>query len=264
MKVIHTSGMQDLRSFTPTLCQLMDVPKPKFADQVAFAELIEASPNKKTKALIYCPDAFGLHALKRYPHLHQKIKSLSTHEISLRSMMPSVTPVCFASLFSGLAPAQHGIESYRKPVLTCQTVFDAFIAAGKKVALVAVKECSVDIIFRNRKMDYFSLDHDSLVTVKALELLEKDEHDLIIVYHQEYDDLLHASGPFSQVAEWALNNHTQTYELLVNAVKNKWKENYVIAFTPDHGAHVNPTTGLGDHGEDRDEDMSLRHFFVLK
>lgn len=257
--------MKDLRHFTSTLCELMGVPKPALSVTDSFDELLDANKNKnkKKKALIYAPDAFGLHALKHFPALHQQLKEISTHEVELKAVMPSVTPVCFASLFTGAMPAQHGIESYRKPVLKCDTIFDALLRAGKKVAIVAVKDCSVDTIFKERALDYFSMYCDSMVTVKALELLEKNEHDVILVYHQEYDDLLHDTGPFSEVAKWALDRHIQTYDLLTRKVKEAWKQDYVIAFTPDHGGHIDPKTGLGDHGEDRDEDMALRHFYVL-
>ena len=255
--------MNDLRSFTSTLCQLLDIKKPNLSVDTVFEELTLQQSTKK-KALIYCPDAFGLHALNKYPHLYQRLVKNSTHEVELKSIYPPVTPVCFASLFTGALPSQHGIESYRKPVLQCQTIFDVLVQANKKVALVAVKNSSVDTIFKERPIDYFSLDYDPLVTAKALQLIQQNQHDVIIVYHQEYDDLLHETGPFSVTSQWALNRHVDTYELLAEHVAKYWKRDYVVAFTPDHGGHTDKTTGLGDHGVDSDEDMNLKHFYILK
>lgn len=241
----------------------MNVQKPTLSVSDIFDNLITSDAIPKTKALIFAPDAFGFHALEHFPELHQRLQEMSTHEVKLTAVVPPVTPVCFGSLFTGATPAQHGIDTYKKPILKCDTVFDALIRAGKKVAIVAVKNSSVDTIFRERSLDYFSMDYDPLVTVKALELLEKNTHDVVVVYHQEYDDLLHDTGPFSEMAHWALDRHVKTYDLLIRKVKNVWKENYVIAFTPDHGGHADPKTGLGDHGVDCAEDMDLRHFYVL-
>lgn len=254
---------QNLCSFTPTICKAMGVTPPQFAVMDTYLELGELKGNIK-KALIFCPDAFGYHVLKKFPHMHQEILKSSTHEAEVLSIFPSVTPVCFASLFSGATPAEHGIVKYSKPILTCDTLFDSLIRSGKKVAVIAVKNSSVDVIFRDRKMDYFSMDYDPLVTVKALELLAKDEHDVIVVYHQEYDDLLHDSGLFSELAVKALEHHVDSWELLVRKAQEAWKENFLVAFTPDHGGHIDATHGMGDHGLDIPEDMELRHFFYIK
>jgi len=254
--------MKDLRSFTPTLTQLLEIAAPKLATCTPFSEL-ESYAGKIKKALIYCPDAFGVHALTHLPRLEVRIQATSTHQVALQAVFPPVTPVCFASLFTGGAPKEHGIEKYAKPVLTCDTLFDALIRARKKVALVAVADSSVDRIFRDRALDYFSMPYDPLVTMKTLELMKSGEHDVIIAYHQEYDDLLHDTSPFSELAIKALERHTETWEFLVRSCRKIWKKEFVAAFTPDHGAHTDPKTGRGDHGEQRPEDMDLRHFFHL-
>jgi hypothetical protein len=41
------------------------------------------------------------------------------------------------------------------PVVTCVTIFDAHIRAGKRIAIVSVKEQSLDIILQKRKIQYF-------------------------------------------------------------------------------------------------------------
>ena len=45
------------------------------------------------------------------------------------SVMPSVTPVCFASMYTGVMPDVHGIKFYTKPVLKIETFFDVLIKA---------------------------------------------------------------------------------------------------------------------------------------
>ncbi|MFL5814229.1 MAG: alkaline phosphatase family protein [Bdellovibrionia bacterium] len=255
--------MKSLISFAPTLAHLFGISPPHLAQSEPFPELSDSTAPIR-KALIFCPDAFGVHALEHLPALENRLKASSTHEVALESVYPPVTPVCFASLFTGALPEAHGIQKYEKPVLTCDTVFDAFIRAGKKVAIVAVAQSSVDLIFRGRNLDYFSMPYDPLVTLKAEELIVRGEHDLIVAYHQEYDDLLHDTNPFSELALKALEHHVESWEYFTQTCQKHWQKEFLVAFTPDHGAHTDSRTGRGDHGENRPEDMNLRHFFYLK
>lgn len=255
--------MRDLRAFAPTLCRLMEIPPPALAAGKGIDEL-QSKNGRVKKALIYCPDAFGLHALTRYPALHERLRASSTHEIALASVLPPKTPICFASLFTGGAPAEHGITTYARPVLACDTLFDALVRARKKVAIVAVQDSSIDLIFRGRPLDYYSPADDAGVTLRALELLRDGRHDVIVVYHQEYDDRLHDTPHFSAAAAAALERHASSWELWVKAAAQAWGRDYLLAFAPDHGGHLDPATGNGDHGDGRAEDMDLRHFFVLK
>ena len=119
------------------------------------------------------------------------VVSASDVQVELRSMTPPKTPVCFASMFTGAPPEVHGIRKYERPVLTCDTLFDALARAGKRAAIVAVRDCSMDIIFRSRPIDYFTEDYDPQVTERALELVRDGNHDFIVAYNQEYDDTLH-------------------------------------------------------------------------
>jgi hypothetical protein len=251
---------RDLRAFAPTLCRVLGVTPPALARAAPLAEL----DGRARRALIYCPDAMGLHALERWPALHGRLRAVATHEVELRAMPPPKTPVCFASLFTGASPEEHGIRRYERPVLTCDTVFDALARAAKRVAIVAVRDSSIDLIFRDRPVDYHSMEYDPLVTARVLELLGAREHDVIVAYHQEYDDLMHRTGPFSPLAARAAEHAVETWELLAAETAATWASDYLLTFCPDHGAHAVPETGRGDHGEDRPEDMRVAHFFALR
>lgn len=252
----------DLCSFVPTLSQLLKIAPPLLAKGAPFFEL-QNYPGTIRRALIYCPDAFGLHALTRLPALETKLRAASTHQVELQSVVPPVTPVCFASLFTGAQPVEHGIRHYEKPVLLCDTLFDSLLRANKKVAIVAVENSSIDLLFRGRHLDYYPLPDDASVTGQALELLKLNLHDVLVVYHSEYDDTLHATEPFSEKALLALARHTETWELLVRKCQEAWQKEFLLAFTPDHGAHFDSKLGVGDHGADIPEDMLLRHYYYL-
>ena len=68
--------------------------------------------------------------------------------LGMLSVYPPVTPACFASMYSGLTPAVHGIQAYVKPVLTVDTIFDDLPLAGRRAAIVSTEGDSISLIFR--------------------------------------------------------------------------------------------------------------------
>ena len=165
-------------------------------------------------------------------------------------------------MFTGLVPERHGITEYDKRVLTCETVFDVLTRESGTCAIVAVRDSSIDRIFRNRNIEYFSEAYDRQVTDRTLELIEEDQHDLIVAYHQEYDDALHETGIRSEQALQALENHIAGFVEIACAVKSNWdRQSWMIAFAPDHGAHTYAADGTGTHGDDVPEDMEIDHFY---
>ncbi|MBN1436516.1 MAG: alkaline phosphatase family protein [Sedimentisphaerales bacterium] len=260
--------MQDLTFVTPTICKLMDVESPVGSNSDHIETLTDKARTdniaKVDKCLIYAPDAVGMHLYEDHRLEFDKILDFAPLSVRLRSMIPPKTPVCFASMFTGLKPDSHGINIYSRPVLKCATLFDAMILAGKKVAIVAVKNSSIDLIFRERQMDYFSEDYDQQVTDRTIQLLEMDQHDVIVAYHQEYDDALHKTAPDSAPAIAAFENHINSFTKLAGVFNRSWsKYNRMLAFAPDHGAHFDSETQKGTHGLDISEDMEISHFYAI-
>ena len=251
-----------IASLTPTICQLMEVPFRTSAQ--ALDSVMGKTSKKLEKCLIFAPDALGLHLQAQLPEMFQDLQAQSSVSVNLLAELPSVTPVCFASMYSGLAPNEHGITQYAKPVLQCDTLFDFLARAGKRVAIVAVEKSSIDLIFRNRPIDYYSEKYDAEVTERAIQLLKADQHDVILVYHQEYDDALHATTPFSERALTAARNHHRSIFRLRQEMNQAWTGyDRLMAVTPDHGAHIDSASGNGDHGLDIPEDRNVRHFFFF-
>lgn len=219
-------------------------------------------PGGVKKILVYAPDAIGRRMVTVHPELFAGFAAAGFKRLDLRSVYPPKTPVCFASMFSGLPPAGHGITQYEKPQLACRTVFDALPAAGLKAAIVAVKDSSMDLIFRGRPVDYHSEADDAAVTARALALIEAGAHDFILAYHQEYDDVLHEATPWTPEAVTAAGRHAAAFLELAAAFDKKWAGTPRAAlFAPDHGAHIDKATGKGAHGDDCPADMDLAHFW---
>jgi len=214
------------------------------------------------KLLIYAPDAIGRVMVEKLPAEFLRLESAGFRKVPLKSVFPSKTPVCFASMFSGLTPEGHGIRKYEKPVLAHKTIFDALPEHGVRTAIAAVKDSSIDLLFRGRRVDYFSEPDDRAVTGRALELINAGGHECILAYHQEYDDTLHASDPWNPAALEAAKGHVRAFEELAGAFNSKWGSLPRAAlFAPDHGAHTDPASGKGVHGDDIPEDMDVFHFW---
>lgn len=257
-----------IAAVTPTVCALLGIEPPRLSSEPPLPRITCATPIER--CLIYAPDALGMHLWRRCPELAAEVEHHAPLRVELESVLPSVTPVCFASMFTGAPPARHGIQTYVKPQLLADTLFDALLRAGKRVAIVTVHHSSIDIIFRGRALDHFSEDYDPQVTQRTLELLERDEHDFILAYHQEYDDLLHKTEPFSERCIAAMRRHVAAFAQLAQAADKAWggssadqraARRYALAFCPDHGAHLDPRTSHGTHGSNLPEDMELAHWW---
>ena len=98
---------------------------------------------KADRLFMYNPDAVAQWIYEKYPFLTKEATSLADLKLPMCTVMPSVTPVCFGTMYTGVQPCVHGIQKYEKPVLKIETIFDAFIKAGKKCVIVADRECSI-------------------------------------------------------------------------------------------------------------------------
>jgi hypothetical protein len=259
---------QTIGGVTATVCQLMGVSVPDGPIERPYAQVLdrarEINMGRCERVLLYAPDAIGFHLNHAHPEIISPVKAEAPVVVNVRAEMPSVTPVCFATMFTGLPPTGHGIRRYEKPVLKCDTLFDRLLASGRKVAIVAIENASMDRIFRGRELDYFTVCDDTEVTETTLRLIKADAHDLILAYHCEYDDMVHRTTPRSPEAIQALRNHVSSFLQLAHAVHGHWRaRDRMIAFLPDHGAHLDSETGKGTHGLDVPEDMDVQHFFGL-
>lgn len=254
---------------TPTIAALLGIEPPRLCAAPALPAVMQAAQAALAGApvermLIYTPDALGQRLLGRHPKELARLRRIAPCEVALRSVVPTLTPVCFASMFTGAPPEAHGVRRYEKPVLACDTLFDALLRAGKRVAIAAVRNCSIDVIFRGRALDYFSEDYDAQVTARAFRLLEQGKHDFVLAYHQEYDDLLHQHDPYGAECVSAFRRHVASFGELAAAAGDAWRGlRHAVACLPDHGAHLDAATGLGAHGAGLPEDMELRHFWRI-
>ena len=92
----------------------MGVPAPSLSRGAPLEEVTETARRKLDRekvdrCLVYAPDAIGENLYLDYRDSFEKVRRFAPIEVSLRSVSPSITPVCFASMFTGAPPGEHGI-----------------------------------------------------------------------------------------------------------------------------------------------------------
>ncbi len=216
---------------------------------------------KIDRVLMYNPDAVALWLFEKYTDIFAPVMLRTQLTLPLQTVMPSVTPVCFATMYTGAEPDIHGIKAYRKPVVKTDSVFDALIRAGKKPCIVSTGEDSMSKIFLEKDMDYFIVDTPDEANEKAIELIKQDKYDLICVYNGNYDGTMHKVGPEGKAAIEALKHNTSAFAKLADAVKEYQPHHKtLIGFAPDHGCHEIDGVS-GSHGLMMPEDMNIIHFY---
>ncbi len=216
---------------------------------------------KADRIVMYNPDAVGQWIYEKYVHLMKAVCERTELALPYRTVMPSVTPVCFGTMYTGAQPCVHGIQKYEKPVIKIETLFDAFIKAGKKPVIIADSQCSIGKIFLEREMDYFIYDSRDEINAKAAEIICEDKYDLIVIYNGNYDSTMHKQGPESVDALAELHANAEVFSMLSRLVEARWtSHNTLMGFAMDHGCHEIDGS-CGSHGLDMPEDLNIVHLY---
>lgn len=245
------------------LTYAMGIPAPEKAAS-AVPELVEYidkafGGEKADRIFMYNPDAIAQWVSEKYHHLMEEASNLTDLAIPFCTVMPSVTPVCYGTMYTGAQPAVHGIQQYAKPVITIDTIFDVLIRNGKKPVIIAITECSLSKIYLERDMDYFIYDTVDEVNAKAVEVILEDKYDFVVVYNGNYDTLMHKYGPESIEALAELRTNARYFAMFSTLLERQWSHhNTLVGFAMDHGCHEIDDKS-GTHGLDMEEDLNIVH-----
>ena len=258
---------ESLDTLCAALCYAMGIEPPACAaaPNESLCKYIDKKlkDKKADRVFMYNPDAVAQWIWKKYPQLVTEVKERTDVQIPLCSVMPSVTPVCFGTMYTGAQPAVHGIRFYTKPVIKIDTIFDALIRNGKKVAILCTAGDSLSKIYLERAVDYFFYDSIEKLNAKVTELIIRDEHDFIVLYNGNYDSVMHKKGPESLEALSELRFNSRTFGMIDELIQTHWtSHNTLLGFAMDHGCHE--IDGLcGSHGLDMDEDLHILHSYKI-
>ena len=248
------------------LCYALGIEPPAAAAPAAsvMTEFIDGSfgGRKADRIFMYNPDAVAQWIYEKYPCFVKEVGETAPFALPMRTVMPSVTPVCFGTMYTGAQPEVHGIRRYEKPVIRTDSIFDALIRAGRKPAIVATTNCSMSKIYHERDMDYFIYPTIGEVNNRAMQLIAEDRHDFIAVYNGNYDSSMHKHGPEGPEALAELRCNARAFQMFGFAVREKWKKHdTLLGFAMDHGCHE-IDGGCGSHGLDMPEDLNICHRYA--
>lgn len=256
-----------LDTLCAALAYSMGINKPMHAEKASdsLCEYVDKilSGEKVDRIFMYNPDAIGQWIYEKYRQLFIEMDKRTEIKLPFQTVMPSVTPVCFGTMYTGAQPVVHGITQYMKPVIAIETIFDVLIGAGKKPVIVAISECSLSKIFLERDMDYFIYDTIEEINAKAVEIILEDKYDFVVVYNGNYDSVMHKYGPESLEALSEIRSNVETFAMLSILIEKHWKQhNSLVGFAMDHGCHE-IDGNCGSHGLDMDEDINIVHSYKI-
>lgn len=252
-----------LANVVPTLCSVLGLTLPSDSNGLPIDPVINLCNGKQIdRVLFFSPDAIGKWLFERYADEFAPVLSYLPVKTELQSVMPSVTPVCYATMLSGAMPSVHGIQKYIKYPLTIDTIFNALARSGKRSVIIAKEESSCEIIFKNAPTDVIVCKDDKSAHAAACAVIDEDKYDFVLVYECEYDDNMHQTEPLSDFSLDAMRYHVKSATELFEYARKKWAHHVTLAtFSPDHGIHTDPITHLGTHGTSLPDDMEIYHLW---
>jgi len=263
-----------LTKYAATFARAIGIEPPHDAEEPidwVLSVLKDLNGNGYDRLLIHNPDGVGLWHYRKHPDAFLPVLKHTQLTIPFESVMPAITPVNFATMYTGAAPEAHGVTKYEtpKPVVKIDTLFDSLIRAGKKVAILGENNCSMCALYAGKGADIFKFETEGDTVEKALEMIVADEYDVICVYTYLQDTLNHIYGPETPQTLNALYHQGEIFDELVSTAKRSWTgHNTIFSFSPDHGVHgVKNSTDLyhgvpkkGSHGLDAPIDRNILHY----
>ena len=237
----------------PTVSTLLNVPAPAQSAGSPIEAIIADLTGVKKVALLV-PDALGLFAWGLWKTEMPYLRSLhDRRSITLRSVLPSITPVNFSAMVTGTDLDGHGVQTFNHD-FTCETLFDVVRKAGGKSAGIGLNGYTGSELL-GRYADIWGNagdGGDSLVEDKIIEIVEGKAPSFIIAQLGEVDDVFHQHGPSSPAVVPMLRETDARLKRLVEHLKPL---GYGVIILSDHGQHDTGDPALkGSHGTDSDTD----------
>jgi predicted AlkP superfamily pyrophosphatase or phosphodiesterase len=245
----------DMRFLAPTVCGLLGVRPTSAAETGPLEEMMgEMGPQERLAVVVI--DAFGASTWAAARQETPTFNALANrHLLHLRSVMPSITPVNFATMLTGAGPDAHAIRD-RTEDLTLETVFDVLREHGKASATAARAVSSLGILISPHadRPGITESNLDEEVTEIALDHLRRGV-DLLWVQLLDVDNAGHAHGPLSPRSVDACHRDDSHLREIAGAAH---EGGYGLIVLADHGQHtVEMEDGRqeGTHGTGIPEDI---------
>jgi len=251
-KPIETYPMQ---SVAPTVAAILGIPSPASAETGCIENTVLDLKGVKGVAVLAI-DALGYEIFNYFKdHMHCLKSIFEKNPATIRSIMPSITPVNFSCMITGASQEVHKVTS-RFSNIECESLFDVLRRNGMKSAGLGRKDYTGNELL-GRHADYSAegkAENDEEVEKIFNEYLKTIKPEFIIIQYGGTDDSFHKYGPYSDEAREAV---IKADLWLSRCIENLKAESYGIMILADHGQHNNEDKSislLGIHGSDTDED----------
>ena len=248
-------GEYDMRYVTPTVCGALGVRAPSSAETGPLEEVVGTMGVVDRLAVVVI-DTFGASTWTAARLEVPTFNALANrHLLHLRSVMPTITPVNFATMLTGASPDAHRIRD-RTERLALETIFDVLRERGRVSATAAraVSSLGILILPSADRPGLAESNTDREVSSLAVQMLE-GRADLLWVQLLDVDNAGHLHGPLS--SESAAAAHRADGHLREIA-EGAYRGGYALMALADHGQHMvvrdDGSVG-GTHGTDLEEDL---------
>ena len=246
-----------LTSLTPTVCQALGLAAP--------ADISDAMlPEKELPSELFAAQHVLMLVLDSWGELNwQKVKGktpyLSELDAEFRlgtllSVLPSITPVNFASIGTGAEPSVHKVKT-RYDQSAAQTIFDAASQQGLKSSVLGPEESS-SVLVLGPTADFClrtqaKFDSNPELALLAARHLFEEKPNVALCQWLDLDSVGHFCGLFSSEH---LKTYIQADQLLRQFIPFVRRLGYWTFITADHGMHEDPDPEAkepGTHGSDQ-------------
>ncbi len=180
----------------------------------------------------------------RFPNL-ARLHAASAATTDATTVLPSVTAVAMTSLLSGLAPADHGVDSDRfrvpAPRVPMTTLPQAVIAAGlpatgvvRRVPWVLRHTASRITRALGLERTIFAAPNAHVLLAAAAPLLSEQRTGLIVLHWPDCDAIGHAAGWMSLPYLTAVSRMDHALGMLLAQIDGTFDDTLLIALA-DHG-----------------------------
>lgn len=252
--------MHDMTSVAPTVCRVLGVRLPSSAEGSPINEAAE-SIHQTDRLAVAVIDAFGVSTWRNVKGKTPTFNRLrGVNGAVIRAVMPSITPVNFATMLTGASPMAHGVRDREQP-LRKETIFHVMRETGMVSATAARAKSSLGILISPHadRPGLAGSNLDSEVTEIACRMIDEDVN-LLWVQLLDVDDAGHSHGPHSLESGEAAERADANLRRVLDAARVKGYSAIVLA---DHGQHPSsegPYKGV--HGTDVPEDLNVPFLWV--
>lgn len=244
-----------MQAVAPTVARILGVRSPASAEVGPIEAVCDALAGAPRVAVLGV-DALGLGIWRHWKDRTPILNELAREGLlTLRSVMPSVTPVNFGCMITGAAVETHGAET-KTHDFACETLFDVLRDEGRVSAGLGRQGWSGNELL-GRFADQSAAGRavtDAEVEEVFDRFLGESPPDFVIAQFGMTDEMFHAHGPFQSGAGDAVAAADAWVGRRLAALRER---DYAVLVLADHGQHeVLGEDGAvhGTHGTDSDED----------